>query len=64
MLLFVRKQAKVADNPNRTMGYVYLGEVLLDSYQGSRPMQVVWKLKENMPGEVYEYAEYAVKYGM
>ena len=61
MLLFVRKQAKVADNPNRTMGYVYLGEVLLDSYQGSRPMQIVWKLKENMPGEVYEYA---VKYGI
>ena len=43
------------------MGYVYLGEVLLDSYQGSRPMQIVWKLKENMPGEVYEYA---VKYGI
>lgn len=59
MLLFVRKQAKAADNPARTMGYVYLGEVKLESYSGSRPMQIVWRLKEPMPGEVYEYA---VKY--
>lgn len=59
MLLFVRKQAKAADNPARTMGYVYLGEVKLESYSGSRPMQIVWRLKAPMPGEVYEYA---VKY--
>ena len=59
MLLFVRKQAKAADNPARTMGYVYLGEVKLESYSGSRPMQIVWRLKDPMPGEVYEYA---VKY--
>lgn len=59
MLLFVRKQAKAADNPTRTMGYVYLGEVKLESYSGSRPMQIVWRLKDPMPGEVYEYA---VKY--
>lgn len=59
MLLFVRKQAKAADNPTRTMGYVYLGEVKLESYSGSRPMQIVWLLKDPMPGEVYEYA---VKY--
>lgn len=61
MLLFVRKQAKVADCPNRTMGYIYLGEVTLDSYSGSRPMQIVWKMKDAMPGEVYEYA---VKYAI
>lgn len=61
MLLFVRKQAKAADNPSRTMGYVYLGKVMLESYKGSKPMQIVWKLKEPMPGEVYEYAmKYAV----
>ena len=59
MLLFVRKQAKAADNPTRTMGYVYLGEVKLESYSGSHPMQIVWQLKDPMPGEVYEYA---VKY--
>lgn len=61
MLLFVRKQAKAADNINRTMGYTYLGEVILESYQGSRPMQIVWKLKDAMPGEIYEYA---VKYAI
>ena len=61
MLLFVRKQAKAADNLSRTMGYVYLGKVMLESYKGSKPMQIVWKLKEPMPGEVYEYAmKYAV----
>lgn len=61
MLLFVRKQARAADNPYRTMGYVYLGEVTLESYQGSRPMQIVWNLKDPMPGEVYEYAmKYAI----
>lgn len=52
---------KAADNPSRTMGYVYLGKVMLESYKGSKPMQIVWKLKEPMPGEVYEYAmKYAV----
>lgn len=56
MLLFVRKQAKMADAPNRTMGYVYLGEVTLDSYSGSRPMQIIWKMKDALPGGVYEYA--------
>lgn len=61
MLLFVRKQARAADNPYCTMGYVYLGEVTLESYQGSRPMQIVWNLKAPMPGEVYEYAmKYAI----
>lgn len=59
MLLFVRKQAKAAENVTRTMGYVYLGKVDLESYSGSRPMQIVWRLKDAMPGAVYEYA---VKY--
>lgn len=56
MLLFVRKHAKAADNPTRTTGYCYLGEVELEKWSGSRPMQIIWKLKEAMPGEVYEYA--------
>lgn len=59
MLLFIRKQAKDPENKSRTMGYVYLGEVTLDSYQGSRPMQIVWRMKQAIPGEV---CEYAVKY--
>ena len=56
MLLFVRKQAKAVEDKSRTMGYVYLGEVKLDSYQGSKPMEIVWSLNEPMPGEVFEYA--------
>lgn len=61
MLLFVRKQAKAAENSNRTMGYTYLGEVMLEEYNGSRPIQIEWKLKTPMPGNVYEYAaKYAI----
>lgn len=56
MLLFVRKQQNAAENKSRTLGYVYLGKVTLESYEGNRPMQIVWKLKTAMPGAVYEYA--------
>lgn len=56
MLLFVRKQRNAAENKYRTLGYVYLGKVTLESYDGNKPMQIVWKLKTPMPGAVYEYA--------
>lgn len=56
MLLFVRKQKNAAENKYRTLGYVYLGKVTLDSYEGDKPMQIVWNLKSPMPGAVYEYA--------
>lgn len=56
MLLFVRKQQNPAEDRTRTLGYVYLGKVTLESYEGNRPMQIIWKLKTPMPGAVYEYA--------
>ena len=56
MLLFVRKQQNAAENKSRTLGYVYLGKVTLESYEGNSPIQIVWKLKSPMPGAVYEYA--------
>ena len=56
MLLFVRKQRNAAENKYRTLGYVYLGKVTLDSFEGNKPMQIVWNLKTPMPGSVYEYA--------
>ena len=56
MLLFIRKQKNAAENKSRTLGYVYLGKVTLASYEGNKPMQIVWNLKTPMPGEVYEYA--------
>lgn len=43
-------------NKYRTLGYVYLGKVTLDSFEGNKPMQIVWNLKTPMPGSVYEYA--------
>lgn len=56
MLLFIRKQKNAAENKSRTLGYVYLGKVTLASYEGNKPMQIVWNLKTPMPGEVYGYA--------
>lgn len=57
MLLFVRKQNRFPDDTSRTMGYSYLGQVKLVKYSGARPMQIVWKLKDPMPAEVYMYAK-------
>lgn len=56
MLLFVRKQSDHPDDKQRTMGYVYLGEVDMVNWSGSRPMQILWKLKTLMPASVFSYA--------
>lgn len=56
MLLFVRKQARSSEDKSRTLGYVYLGEVELVSYSGNKPMQIVWKMKNDIPASVCEYA--------
>ena len=56
MLLFVRKQARSSEDKSRTLGYVYLGEVELVSYSGNKPMQIVWKMKDDIPASVCEYA--------
>lgn len=56
MLLFVRKQSDHPDDKQRTMGYVYLGQVNLEKWSGSRPMQILWKLKTLMPASVFSYA--------
>lgn len=56
MLLFVRKQSDHPDDKARTMGYVYLGQVNLEKWSGSRPMQILWKLKTLMPASVFSYA--------
>lgn len=56
MLLFVRKQARSSEDKSRTLGYVYLGEVELVSYSGNKPIQIVWKMKDDIPASVCEYA--------
>jgi hypothetical protein len=61
MLLFVREQKTFAEDKTRTMGYVYLGRVTLNSWEyknlGSRmQMQIVWNMIEPIPGSVMHFA--------
>lgn len=55
MLLFVRQQS---EDPEMgcTMGYTYLGQVTMNSIRGSKPMQIVWKLKTPMSEATYAFA--------
>ena len=61
MLLFVREQKNFAEDKNRTLGFVYLGRVSLNSWQyndlGTRhQMQIIWNTVEPIPGSVMHYA--------
>lgn len=56
MLLFVRPQSEFPDDKYRTMGYVYLGEVTLEDWKGSHPMEINWRLKTPMPPSVFNYS--------
>lgn len=55
MLLFVRQQAEHPDYGCR-MGFVYLGQVTMESIQGSKPMQIVWHLNSPMSEATYAFA--------
>jgi superfamily II DNA or RNA helicase len=58
-LLFVREQAK--DENGRTMGFVNFGPVDFVKYEGSQPMNIMWKLKHPMPAYLWhETAKLAV----
>lgn len=61
MLLFVREQSKFAEDGTRTMGYVYLGRVTLNSWEykdlGTRhQMQIKWNMVDPIPGSVMHFA--------
>lgn len=57
VLLFVRE---VQDQANGVAeAYTFLGRVTLESWQGERPMQVVWRLAHPMPGALYTHATLA-----
>ena len=58
MLLFVRQQSSYPDDPGRTMGYTYLGEVKLVKWQGARPMEIIWNLKTPMPASMLNIARH------
>ncbi len=61
MLLFVREQKNFVEDKTRTMGYVYLGRVVLSDWEyknlGTRyQMQIRWKMIEPIPASVMHYA--------
>jgi len=47
ILLFVREKAN--DEFGNTMGYVFIGEGLINRHYGSKPMSIEWELYEPMP---------------
>jgi hypothetical protein len=47
IILFVREQ--IEDEFGRAMGFVNLGPVDLESYYGSQPMSITWRLEEPLP---------------
>lgn len=54
-ILFFARLEKRVDGQNAP--YVYLGPAdSLLSYEGNRPIKMVWKLKHNMPAEMFEAA--------
>lgn len=55
MLLFVRQQVEHPDYGCR-MGFTYLGQVAVESMQGSRPMQIVWHLNTPMSEATFAFA--------
>lgn len=61
MLLFVREQSKLVEDKSRTMGYSYLGRVVIDSWTdknlGNRfQMQIIWRMIEPIPGSILHFA--------
>ena len=58
MLLFVRQQDRFPEDKSRTMGYVYLGEVNLVEWKGTKPMEIKWKLKTPMPASLLKIAKH------
>lgn len=54
ILLFVREKAN--DEYGNTMGYVFVGEGVLNHYYGSKPMSIEWLLNEPMPHYLWKDA--------
>jgi len=58
-LLFVREQSK--DEYGYSMNYVFLGLADFVSFEGAKPMNIEWKLREPIPAYIYhESAKLAV----
>lgn len=51
MLIFARSRKK---QNNCTVPFTYLGPATCQSFQGERPIQMIWKLEHPMPVEMFE----------
>ncbi len=57
VLLFVREVQEQANGVAEA--YAFLGQVKLESWEGERPMRIVWRLAHLMPGSLYTHATVA-----
>jgi len=51
-LLFIRNHKK--DERRQTEPYFFVGPVELMKWEGSQPMDIVWKVEEPMPADIYK----------
>jgi len=51
-LLFIRDQKK--DERRETMPYYFCGPLEIQSWKGSQPMDIVWKVQEPLPADIYQ----------
>ena len=58
VLLFVREQKM---KEGKSVPYVFLGKVSYVKHEGSKPMNIIWKLEKPVPDDVY--AEFSVERG-
>ena len=56
-MLFVRENRS---EEGVTSPYTYLGAADIVSHRGSKPINIVWKLREKMPAGIAEKAEKAL----
>ena len=53
ILLFTREKNMVN---NRALPYIFLGEAEYVSHEGSKPISIVWRMKENIPLKVLKWS--------
>ena len=51
-LLFIRNQRR--DERRETEPYFFVGPVELKKWEGSQPMDIVWKVEEPLPADIYK----------
>ncbi|WP_020404564.1 DUF3427 domain-containing protein [Gracilimonas tropica] len=51
-LLFIRNQRQ--DERRETQPYFFVGPVELNQWEGSQPMDIVWKVEEPLPADIYK----------